>query len=663
MASNSSSTGKAVHIANIKENKVNIDTVTFNKIIDKVGDHPMSIVSVNGPLRSGKSYILGYFLRYLSASENDDWFTNELDEKFHWRNSSEPQTRGILMWSEPFFIDRNGKKVAILLIDTQGCFDEMTTGQENSAIFALSCLLSSVLIFNVKNLISEEIYQNLRMFIGYASMTKDSGQSESFSNLVFLIRDWECPTEFEFGYHDDITSPGPKNFKKEKVDVKPGMSPEAEFVRNSILESFEKVGCCLMPHPGRKLANYDNEEKLKQDFIDTIKDFVPRIFDNSNICRKKICGEEINGKDFKRIVQKWAKCFDQYYFPEVSCVAEASAKFHNQKALEIALGFYRKQMSNEVNMIDRDSEDIIEEVHKKNKEEAIAIFNRIKRIKHDDIKSQYMDKLEEHIQEAFETYNQINCFKRIALESKRNLEEETKQLKEQIKRLERRQEATTNIMTQPEGYLTVKFVNNTDSNITLYWKNHNFSYSKEFVIEPEVTKSCSFYAYKNLLWSTKYKSIIRYGNKRAEFWAFGKGAPKEENIFTVKSDGIYLRDGKHSNWENTKTFAANFVNETDSNITLYWNSNYIEPLADKFVIDSGGIKSFSFYPYDNYNLSINYKAIIVYDNKVAVFWAFGGNAPREENIFYVKSDGIFLCNNQHKNWDSNPAILKSITRR
>lgn len=39
--------GKAVHIANIKENKLYIDTVAFNKIMDEVGHFPVSVVSVN----------------------------------------------------------------------------------------------------------------------------------------------------------------------------------------------------------------------------------------------------------------------------------------------------------------------------------------------------------------------------------------------------------------------------------------------------------------------------------------------------------------------------------------------------------------------------------------------------------------------------------------
>jgi atlastin len=344
-------------------------------------------------MRSGKSYFLGHLLRHLSDPENDDWFNKKLNKGFHWKNSAERQTTGILMWSEPFFITRNRKKIAVVLIDTQGCFDEQTTGQENSAIFALSCLLSSVLIYNVRNLLTEDAFQNLQMFIGYAKFPKDFSRSESndpesFSNLVFLIRDWEFPNDYDFGYYDDITSSGSKNFKKEKVDPTDRTHPVNVTVRNEILKSFENVGCCLMPYPGVKLARYDKEDDLDPDFITTIKNFVPRIFEASNICLKKIDGREISGVDFKQYVQNLADCFRQYTFPTVENAAEAQAKFQNQKAQSIAILYYREKMNNEMKSKEGLSEEKFEIVHTETKSEAIDAFNMQPRIRLDYIQSQ-----------------------------------------------------------------------------------------------------------------------------------------------------------------------------------------------------------------------------------------------------------------------------------
>ena len=83
---------------------------------------------VSGAFRRGKSFLLDFFLRYLSRDE-DNWMGDDSDdntplEGFHWRGGSERDTTGILIWSEVFTAHtRKGKQVAIVLMDTQGAFD------------------------------------------------------------------------------------------------------------------------------------------------------------------------------------------------------------------------------------------------------------------------------------------------------------------------------------------------------------------------------------------------------------------------------------------------------------------------------------------------------------------------------------------------------------
>jgi hypothetical protein len=299
------------------------------------------------------------------------------------------------------------------------------------------------------------------------------------------------------------------------------------------------------------------------------------------------------------------------------------------------------------------SEEDLESIHKSNMEKAIALFEDCKRIKHDEIRRQYVDGLEKLIQEAFEAYQETNRIIRKAQESSKKTEAEMKKLIMRIakktKQLEISQEIRTNVMTKQLGYFSIRFVNETDGNITLYWKKSNFWSLEQFMIESKVTKICSFYAYDNFVWSTKYRVVILCGNKSADFWAFGEGAPREENIFTVKSDGIFLCDQKHSSWKIISNCTVKIVNETDSNITLHWQ-NYPFGNLEQFVIESKVTKICSFYAYDNFLWSTKCKAVIQYGNKSAEFWAFGQGAPEEENIFTVTSDGIFLCGQEHSSW-------------
>jgi len=55
-------------------------------------------------------------------------------------------TTGIWMWSEPFIrttTASGGEKLAVLLMDTQGMFDNETTMTLTAQIFGLSTLVSS----------------------------------------------------------------------------------------------------------------------------------------------------------------------------------------------------------------------------------------------------------------------------------------------------------------------------------------------------------------------------------------------------------------------------------------------------------------------------------------------------------------------------------------
>lgn len=64
---------------------------------------------------------------------------------FAWAGGQNRQTTGIWMWSEPFIrkVASYPEPIAILLMDTQGLFDNETTMALTARIFGLSTLISS----------------------------------------------------------------------------------------------------------------------------------------------------------------------------------------------------------------------------------------------------------------------------------------------------------------------------------------------------------------------------------------------------------------------------------------------------------------------------------------------------------------------------------------
>lgn len=115
---------------------------------------------------------------------------------FSWRDGLYRDTTGIVIWDDVFLhTNTNGEKLAIIVIDTHGLFDTETLPLNNSRIFALGTLLSSIQVFNIANVIQEDQLQYLQYAIEFAniSFTRNEHKEENeknFQRLLFLLRDW-----------------------------------------------------------------------------------------------------------------------------------------------------------------------------------------------------------------------------------------------------------------------------------------------------------------------------------------------------------------------------------------------------------------------------------------------------------------------------------------
>ena len=157
------------------------------------------------------------------------------------------------MWGEVFLHDyKDGRKVAILLLDTQGTFDNKTSMKNCTTIFALSTLLSSVQIFNISNNIQEDNLQHLQYFSEYGRLASEGGDTPCFSKLMFLVRDWNYPYEHEYG------SVGGRNLLDKCFTITDDQEEEHKTLRNHIMAYFAIIDCFLMPDPGANVKRSPN---------------------------------------------------------------------------------------------------------------------------------------------------------------------------------------------------------------------------------------------------------------------------------------------------------------------------------------------------------------------------------------------------------------------
>lgn len=250
-----------------------------------------------------------------------DWIghNDEPMKGFNWRGGKDRETIGIWMWSDIFTHNfRNGEKVAIILMDTQGIFDNKTSFKECISIFAISMLLSSVLCYNVMRQVKESDLTNLQLFTEYARFAMNDMEDRPFQKLLFVVRDWPSPCDHDFGsskkYADDLFT---KNDEQ---------TTEQHELRDEIVKSFDDIDAFLMPYPGNDVAQQSGDASknidMDPDFVNCVKILTEKVFAPENLIRKTVGGEALHAANFIRYLKEYVNVFSGTELPEPQTVLE-----------------------------------------------------------------------------------------------------------------------------------------------------------------------------------------------------------------------------------------------------------------------------------------------------------------------------------------------------
>jgi atlastin len=328
----------------------------------------VAVISVVGAFRTGKSFLLTWFLAYLKKLKESGsteelvggekkWFeTIESieNDSFHWRGGSERNTTGIWMWSQPHFVKKGNDDIALLIVDSQGMFDNETTMSLTASIFGLSTLLSSYQIYNVDKRIQEDNLQQLALFSEYARLavegtdsTKakadDEERPKPFQTMEFLVRDWQ---HFE-NEEDYDRMEEEMNEYMEKV-IAEREAKDLQETREQIQACFEKTTCFGLSHPGMAVIkkNFKGEvSKMDETFLNLLDRYCRRVFSVDNLTPKVIQGREVTAAELGSYIKAYAEMFASgASFPEASTMLEATATANNSNAMNLAVSEYKNCM-------------------------------------------------------------------------------------------------------------------------------------------------------------------------------------------------------------------------------------------------------------------------------------------------------------------------------
>ncbi|XP_073996880.1 atlastin-like [Rhodnius prolixus] len=398
-----------------------LDETSLEKLLmnEKVREKYVSVVSVAGAFRKGKSFLLDFFLRYLDAKykkcDITDWLgPNDIPlEGFCWKGGSERVTAGILMWSDVYITTTpTGQEAAIILLDTQGTFDSNSTVCDCATIFALSTMVSSVQVYNISQNIQEDDLQHLELFAEYGRLALANCGRVPFQKLMFLIRDWSFPYEAKYGLE------GGRQLLEKRLKIKPNQHSELQFLRRHIKSCFSDINCYLMPHPGLKVATnpyFDGKLiDIEPEFLYYIENLAPLILAPENLTLKTVNGQIIKAKELYLYFKSYTKIFSGNELPEPKSMLVATAEANHLAALAAAKENYVLAMEEYCGGTRPYlKSSVLEQEHNRQKSLALECFSNKRKMGSNELTEAYCVQLNNDIEQMYLHFKSHNESKNI----------------------------------------------------------------------------------------------------------------------------------------------------------------------------------------------------------------------------------------------------------
>ncbi|XP_029401440.1 RING finger protein 112 isoform X5 [Mus pahari] len=204
-------------------------------------DTPVCLLAVLGEQQSGKSFLLDHLLSGLPSLESGDSGRPRAEGSLPGiRWGANGLTRGIWMWSHPFLLGKEGKKVAVFLVDTGDVMSPELSKETRVKLCALTMMLSSYQILNTSQELKDTDLGYLEMFVHVAEVMGKHYGMVPIQHLDLLVRDSSHHHKSGQGHVGDLLQK---------------LSGKYPKVQELLLG--KRARCYLLPAPERQWVNKD----------------------------------------------------------------------------------------------------------------------------------------------------------------------------------------------------------------------------------------------------------------------------------------------------------------------------------------------------------------------------------------------------------------------
>ena len=377
---------KSVQIVKIEGSKFIFDFEAFQDIInqnEQSHDLPVAVIVINGALRTGKSFFSNFIIRYLKNGALESSEANKqnkisqdavLKDYFTSRRGATTETLGIWVFNEIFI--HEGK--AIILMDTQGIFDQELNQAMTIALISLSTIMSSYQIYNLDKRIQEDHLCNMAYFSAYSDLISNTSNTKIGQTLCLLVRDWQ---NFENNFDLERCDSETENYRTDFLDNGTTCKDKSSVMnRKKILDTYDDVVVRLCPHPGHLVTEGKFSGRLtevREDFLIHVEHIIRLIL--KNLKPKRISNDQnLLCRELPKYMKEYITLYENVKeaLPEAMTILETTKKICQDNAKTKTVHFYKENMLLQIKTKKMSTEDI-EAWHNNCFREANKYFNRM----------------------------------------------------------------------------------------------------------------------------------------------------------------------------------------------------------------------------------------------------------------------------------------------
>ncbi|KAI6195789.1 hypothetical protein M3Y94_01029400 [Aphelenchoides besseyi] len=158
------------------------------------------------------------------------------------------------------------KNVSFFVVDVEGAFDPEANAEHSKTLFAISTMIASSMVYNIKSQIGADDLENLSILLGYA---RKANGGQKLQNFNFLIRDYTLDENYGF-----------ESGRKFMTDLRNKTSAASRAHFEIVENSTEELNCCLVPPPEHGGIRSGVLAKMGPDFVQELSALVEQVIDN-----------------------------------------------------------------------------------------------------------------------------------------------------------------------------------------------------------------------------------------------------------------------------------------------------------------------------------------------------------------------------------------------